>query len=515
MRGWVLSRLPGWPSLIGGLQRAAFSLISSLLSMALIVLVQRGYVRSVSWFLVIALWLMTTMSFILGGGIRTGGYSIFLPVVLAIFLLGRGVGLAVTSATIIMGLVLTMAEVSSRLPSPRLFAPLTYWISQSLVIILIALIIELASSSTRWALNRAKTAEASWRTLAQNTPDYIIEVQPDQTIRFLNRTMNDWPTDSVIGQPAQMAVLPALEPALLEVLCETAETHMRTIKAVESRAATAEPLHYQITAVPILRDGQLDVISITIRDVTSQITAQAQRIQLELETEKNTMLQTFISEMSHDFKSPLSSIVLNADMIVRYADPARREEKASNIKEQALRLNSAIQNLLTMAKLDHVTDFDMQPFDLNELVRDKVREFDPLITEKGQDCQMHLDAALPHVCGDRDQVGNALANLIENATRYTPAQGTITIRTYVDTERICVDVADNGIGIPPDEMDRIFDRYFRSANARSAEKTGTGLGLAIVKRIMETHHGAVQVRSTPREGSTFTLRFPNRDAEST
>ena len=492
-----------------GLSRLVFSIVTSLMSLFLIAVVQRGYVRSVSWFLVCILWVMTSFSFVAGGGVSTAGYSIFLPVVLAIFLLGRHAGFAITGLTIIVGLVFTLVEIGTDwLPPPRIFEPLTYWISQSMVILLIALIIELARSSAQWALERAKSAESRWQALAQNTPDVIIEANTQNQVQFLNRTMVDVPLEAAIGQPVQSVVLPSLREPITELLNEAITAQRSCISIHNSLSSEGDAKYYQLSATPVFANQQLSVVSITIRDITTEIIAREQQIQIELEEEKNATLQTFIAEMSHDFKSPLASIIMSADLIMRYDDKAKQEQKASQIQKQALRLSNALQNLLTMAKLDHVTDFVEAPIHLNSVVEEAIKDFTPLIADKRLICKTDLEASLPPICGDRDQVRYALSNLVENAIRYSRSEGEIIIRTYSQGKANCIDVVDNGIGISPDEIDKIFQRYFRAANARSLDKTGTGLGLAIVQRIMETHSGKVVVNSIPEHGSTFTLTFP-------
>jgi PAS domain S-box-containing protein len=486
-----------------GVGRTVLSLITSIMALGLIVPVHLGYTRAVSWFLVVTLWAMTFTSFVIGGGIRTAGYSIFLPVILSIFLLGRNVGLAVTILTIAAGLVLTLIEThTDSLPPPRVFEPLTYWVSQSLVILLIALIVEIASNSTRWALGRAKAAEENWRMLAQNTPDYIIEIHADHTVRFLNRAMTGLPPEAAIGKPLD-AVLPPEIHADTRILADEVVTTQQTTQAV----CPFGDKHYQILATPILERDRLEVVCITIRDVTIEVIAQEQAVQLALETEKNAMLETFISEMSHDFKTPLSTIMISADLAARYPDAERRHEKLNNIQEQAAALNRSIQNLLTMTRMDHSERLN-EPFNLNVVVERTVRDFDLSIQGKHLTCATDLAADLPDIQGDSDQVGQALANLVENAVRYTADGGRISVRTYVCDGQTCLEVADTGIGIQTDDLDKIFQRFFRTANARSANKSGTGLGLTIVQRVMQSHDGEVSVQSTPGSGTTFTLRFP-------
>ena len=114
----------------------------------------------------------------------------------------------------------------------------------------------------------------------------------------------------------------------------------------------------------------------------------------------------------------------------------------------------------------------------------------------------------PRVLGNPDYLERAVANLIDNAIKYTPEGGQVEVSVGQDNGHVTVDVTDNGIGIPPDDLPRIFERFYRVDRSRSREMGGTGLGLSIVKHVAQVHGGSIDVSSTPGSGSRFRLKIP-------
>jgi two-component system sensor histidine kinase BaeS len=110
--------------------------------------------------------------------------------------------------------------------------------------------------------------------------------------------------------------------------------------------------------------------------------------------------------------------------------------------------------------------------------------------------------------GDATGLRQMVGNLLSNAIRYTPRGGTVAVRVSRAEGQLCLEVSDTGIGIPPEDQARVFEEFFRSANARSRTAEGTGLGLAIVKAVVEQHHGSITLHSTPGQGTRFVVRFP-------
>jgi signal transduction histidine kinase len=132
----------------------------------------------------------------------------------------------------------------------------------------------------------------------------------------------------------------------------------------------------------------------------------------------------------------------------------------------------------------------------------------PLIDAKRQGLRLDLDDALPAVWADADRVTQILTNLVSNAHKYTPVEGSITVAARRDNGFVRVDVSDTGIGLSPEDQAQLFSKFFRAPDPSPKAATGTGLGLAITRSLVELHGGRISVSSVPRQGSTFTFSLP-------
>jgi signal transduction histidine kinase len=151
---------------------------------------------------------------------------------------------------------------------------------------------------------------------------------------------------------------------------------------------------------------------------------------------------------------------------------------------------------------------DRRPTDLAPLITDAVAVVLPHAAEKGVELRSRIAASLGPVDVDRHRIMQVVHNLLDNAIRHTPAGGTVTIGTDSHEGGVRLWVADTGPGIPPEEVDRVFDRFYRLDTSRARSSGGSGLGLAIVKSLAEAHGGRVWVASEPGRGSTFTVMLP-------
>jgi len=179
------------------------------------------------------------------------------------------------------------------------------------------------------------------------------------------------------------------------------------------------------------------------------------------------------------------------------------------INAEAERLTRLIDELLNLSKIEsHESVLQKQPVELAPLIERTIAIFQPRAGEKDIAIQLAIAGDIPPVQGDPDMLSRVLINLIDNAVSYTPAAGWILVRATASAGEVKVDVQDNGIGIPPESLPRLFERFYRVDKARSREQGGTGLGLSIVKHIVEAHGGTVQVKSKVGEGSTFSFILP-------
>jgi len=229
--------------------------------------------------------------------------------------------------------------------------------------------------------------------------------------------------------------------------------------------------------------------------------------------ELEAIRKDFVANVSHELRTPLTSIRGFAETLLDGALEDRNNNRrfVEIIKSHALRLSDLTMDLLTLATLESES-FQLKPegIDLPALVHEVLESFRPLGHTKRQELEAVIEPGLPPIKADRDRIRQVLINLLDNAVKFTPEEGRISLEVRLNAEGTGVElhVKDRGIGIPSSDLPRIFERFYRVDKARSREQGGTGLGLAIVKHIVEAHRGHVSVRSTLGQGSDFCVTLP-------
>lgn len=226
----------------------------------------------------------------------------------------------------------------------------------------------------------------------------------------------------------------------------------------------------------------------------------------------------FISLVTHDLKSPLTSLIGYADLLLASHGEAGGEdaEFARSIKANSEKLLDTVEQYLDLTKMEAgMMGLDLQRVQPGEFIEGAVSSLRVQAMEKGIDLTLAIEEGIGPVEVDLHKMERVVTNLVNNAIKYTPAGGRITVssRTSKDgggRELLEISVSDNGYGIAPDDLSHIFDRYYRSKT--SAGTRGTGLGLAVVKSLVGAHRGEVAVTSSPGEGSTFTVKVPAKGA---
>ena len=218
----------------------------------------------------------------------------------------------------------------------------------------------------------------------------------------------------------------------------------------------------------------------------------------------------FISIAAHQLRTPLSAVkwimsMLEAD---EFASPEERQEFISKAAESTNRMIALINDLL---EVDHLQSgrlqFTFESVDVAKVLEIVTSELKPQIEAKRQTLHMNLAQNAP-VKGDTAKLQALLQNLVENAMKYTPVDGTIDIATAVKENFLEISVKDNGIGIPRDQLSQLFTKFFRAKNAMKVDTTGSGLGLFITKQVVERHGGTIRFESVEGKGSTFFVLLP-------
>jgi two-component system, OmpR family, phosphate regulon sensor histidine kinase PhoR len=222
------------------------------------------------------------------------------------------------------------------------------------------------------------------------------------------------------------------------------------------------------------------------------------------------MRRDFVANVSHELKTPLAAIRGYAETLRDGAleEPATASRFTERILDQCRRLQALLDDLLTLSRLEGVaSSLELEPIDLHAAVRRAVDLLAAAAREKRVEIAVE-ETPVPPLLGDADGIERLLVNLLHNAIKYNRPEGKVTLRLSRSGGEALLEVTDTGIGIPPEAIPRLFERFYRVDKGRAREEGGTGLGLAIVKHVAQAHGGQVEVESRLGRGSTFRVRLP-------
>ena len=218
----------------------------------------------------------------------------------------------------------------------------------------------------------------------------------------------------------------------------------------------------------------------------------------------------FVANVSHELRTPLTAIKGFAETLADggIGDPETARKHLEILRRHTDRIIAVVDDLLILSQMESAeAPLFLTDVDLASVVDEVTQGLRP----KAESKRIRLEVkhgGRPNLKGDRDRLAQVISNLLDNAIKYTPEGGYVEIITGRASGGWLLSVKDTGVGIPPEHLPRIFERFYRADKARSREMGGTGLGLAIVKHIVQAHGGSVSVESAPGKGSTFTMRLP-------
>jgi signal transduction histidine kinase len=229
--------------------------------------------------------------------------------------------------------------------------------------------------------------------------------------------------------------------------------------------------------------------------------------QIELVNAKTS----FVSNVTHELKTPIAVIKLAVETIElgRYRGEAERDKYLRTITRESDRLAQLVDNILDFSRLEAGQRLlHRSPLDVRDVVNSAMDSFKLRLEDAGFQYEVLLPDQLPKVLGDGRALQHCVLNLLDNAVKYSRERKEVKVAVASQNGQVSLSVSDRGIGIPPEERERIFEKFARVETGLVHDVKGAGLGLSLVDMLVRAHHGTVEVDSTPGEGSTFTILLP-------
>jgi heavy metal sensor kinase len=286
-----------------------------------------------------------------------------------------------------------------------------------------------------------------------------------------------------------------------------AERSLAPIAAMSARARTITATNLD-ARLPVANErDELGELALVFNELLDRL----ERAFGELERAYSRMRQ-FIADASHELRTPLAAV--RGEVQVALKRPREGDEYRESlgvIHDEAVHMSRIVEDLFTLARADAgERALERRPFYLDELVAECCRIARPLAEGRAVELAFTPESVDVEVEGDEGVVRRAVLNLVDNAVKYTEPGGSVRVRVVREGDLARVDVADTGVGIRPEECERIFERFYRVDRARVRSEGGAGLGLSIVRWAAEAHGGEATVRSEPERGSTFSIVLPLR-----
>lgn len=283
------------------------------------------------------------------------------------------------------------------------------------------------------------------------------------------------------------------------------DINMEKVIYLESWTSTEQRIQVEDRYVKVLfapfknEDDRPDGVIAVIQDITEHVNL-------------DNMQKELVADVSHELKTPITSIMGYADTLLEGGYDAETQEKFLNvIASESRRMARLVTDLLTLSRYDsNKKKTQKESFDLGNLVKRCQEKLAIEIKKKGHKVNCFVTADVPLVYADKDDIERVVLNILTNSIKYTPDNGEIKIYVGFVYNDAYIKVFDNGIGIPEDDLSRIFERFYRVDKARTREMGGTGLGLSIAKEILDKNGGSIDIKSKVGEGTEVVIRIPTK-----
>jgi len=372
----------------------------------------------------------------------------------------------------------------------------------------------------RWLLREAtggqlaeealRNAAQQWRTTFDAIRDMVCLLDAHGRVVRCNSAMAEFLGESfqeIIGRSCCQIVC-----GRLGMSPDCCFARVRASGRRESSVALLGNRWFSVTVDPMLNPAGDFVGAVHIMtDVTERKQAEAQASEIEILRELDRLRSELIANVSHELRTPLGLIKIFCTTLLRTDvdfDPQTQREFLHDIEEETERLEKIVDNLLDLSRIQHGRlRLEKRPTDLGQLARQVLDDLEMQLPASHR--LIHSFPAEPLVAPvEPRRIEQVLRNLVSNAIKYSPQGGTITVMGQEAGEMILIQVRDQGIGIPHEDLERVFERFYRVENEITRSVRGIGLGLAVCRGIVEAHGGRIWVESLPGEGSTFYFTLP-------
>lgn len=476
------------------------------------ILLKRGQMRYALHLFVWSIFTTISISSFSGIGVYTPAYlvSALLILIAAMGLSQRSV-IILSSAILAFGIIMLYGHYQGWISTPtnHILSPIAMWITTSSIFVCLAYAIVNLRRTSFAIAERLEKEQRFYRAIVEDQNELIVRWQPGGIRTFANRAYLRY-----FGITLEEAIGTSFFPQVNEDdrawIAEkiTRLSPENPIDFDEHQAIRPDgKLAWQAWSDRAIFDeaGKIIEFQSVGRDITAAKELEERQRELDLAKEREAFLQDFLSTMSHDLQTPLSSMRANLYMLQR--SPEKSEERIAKIDRQIDKLSGMIDDILTVARLEHMPDLERRPLDLESLLESSLSPLREAARAKNIEISSPNPVPSIFIKADAKELQRALSNLISNAIKYTPPDGKVRIEIQPSSDYLVLDIVDTGIGIDTEDLPFIFERFFRAKNAKDFEK-GTGLGLPIVKRIIELHEGRIHVSSSIGQGSRFSIQLP-------
>ncbi len=369
------------------------------------------------------------------------------------------------------------------------------------------------------ARQELEDSEERYRAVVEDQTELVMRFLPDGTLTFANKSLSDlmgWSNESMADRP--FAVFFDSETRLQFSESLKAITPQSPIMVTERRVTLPDDsVRWQqwVSRGIFDQDGKIAEYQGVGRDITDLKLVQSQLEQARDDANAaNRAKSAFLANMSHELRTPLNSVLGFAQVLEmdRQSLSEQHIEYIRNIRAGGEHLLAVVNDILDLSKIEvGKIELEVKSFSLRDLLHQSTASTATMASRKGIEVEVHIDSSLDFMEGDELRIRQVFYNLLSNAIKFTEKGGRVGVEAREEKDSVQIVVWDEGVGIPPEDLERVFVPFEQAGGTMIGKPEGTGLGLAISRKLVEAHGGTLTVCSKPGEGSRFTVRLPGAE----